>query len=123
MSSSSATRACSRASRSPSSSAWAAQRVGLGGGVAAVGVDPLEPVGGGGEAAVVLVELAGERGLGLAGLVEQRAGAVQARLGVVGGGGGRVGPLAGLLERGAGGAGGRGADAPARWRRSGRPRG
>ena len=84
VSSSSCTRACSRASRSPSSAAWAGEGLGLGGGVAPVGLDALEPVGGGGEAAVVLVELAGQRGLGLAGLVEQRAGAVQARLGVVG---------------------------------------
>ena len=69
-----ATRACSRASRSPSSSRGP-QRLGLGGGIPSVGLDPLESVGGGGEATVVLVELAGERGLGLAGLVEQRPGA------------------------------------------------
>ena len=114
VSSSSCTRACSRASRSPSSSGVGAQRIGLGGGVATVGVDALQTVGGGGEAAVVLVELTGERGLRLAGLVEQRARAVEARLGVVGRGGGGVGPLAGLLQRRAGGTGRGGADPPAR---------
>ena len=40
-----------------------AQRVGLGGGVAAIGLDALEAVGGGGELGVVLVELAGQRRL------------------------------------------------------------
>ncbi len=90
------------------------QRIGLGGGVATVGVDALQTVGGGGEAAVVLVELTGERGLRLAGFVEQGAGAMEARLGVVGRDGGGVGPFAGLLQRGAGGTGRGRADPPTR---------
>ena len=60
----------------------AAERLLLGGRVAAVGLDALQALGGGGEAAVVLVEGTGQRGLGLAGLVEQGAGAVEAGLGV-----------------------------------------
>ena len=68
-----------------------AQGVGFGAGVASIGLHPLEPVGGRGALRIELVELAGQARLALAGLVEQRAGAVQARLRVRrrrGGGGG-----------------------------------
>ena len=122
--SSSATRARSRPRRSASSSAWPRERLLLGGGVAAVGLDALEAVGGGGEAAVVLVELRGPAPASAwrASSSSERA---PCRLASawIGRGGGRRGALAGLLERGAGGAGGRRCRRASPWRRSGCPRG
>ena len=95
-----------------------AQGVRLGGGIAMVGVDALEPIGGGRQTTVVLVELAGQRTLGLAGLVEERAGSAQAGLGVVGQVGRGGGPLLSLFERGTRGTGGRRARPANRWCRS-----
>jgi hypothetical protein len=61
----------------------------------------------------VLVELTRQRRLALPRLVEQGPGAVQARLGVVGGLGGLGRPLPGLFEGGASGTGRRRAHPPA----------
>ena len=55
----------SRPSRSPQLVGVGGERLGLGGGVAPIGLDALQAVGGGGALGVELVELAGQRGLGL----------------------------------------------------------
>ena len=74
------------------------QRFDFGCGIATLGLDALESVAGGGEAGIVLVELASERLLGRTGIGELKPGGFELNGAQSGNGGSGFGPLFGFSE-------------------------